>query len=285
MVDEYEEFRKYIGRKTVTEDVVSAAQVQKMMATLNRDDAPPAPGDPVPPGWQGIFFPRFPLSRELGPDGMAPDLADGPGDPLPLRMYAGNDMRFYQPLRIGETIRKETALASVTPKVGRSGKLVFVTQRMQIFGAEGLAMEDDVNLVYRDEDKSARAAPPPGQPGPTDATWKREVTVDSVMLFRFSAATFNPHRIHYDHPYATGVEGYPDLLVHGPFTATWLLELVRDNHPDATMTSFEMRAKAPLYANQPITLLGEPSADGKSCELWAVAHDGILAMQATASFV
>ena len=199
-------------------------------------------------------------------------------------MYAGNDMRFHKPLRIGETARRETALKSLTPKEGRSGKLVFVTHGVRIFGEDGLAMEDDTNLVYREEDKEGRAAPPPGQPGPTDGTWKRVVTVDQVMLFRYSATTFNPHRIHYDHPYTTGVEGYPDLLVHGPFTATLLLELARDNNPGATMTAFEMRAKAPLFANQPITLLGEPAADGKSAELSAVSHDGILAMQASASF-
>ncbi len=284
MPDEYEEFRKHIGRKTVAHDVISVAQVQKLMATLNRDDPAPKLGDPVPNGWQHIFFAKYPPSNDLGPDGMAPEVEGGPGDPLPQRMYAGNDMRFFKPLRIGETARRETSLASLTPKEGRSGKLVFVTHRVEVYGEDGLVMEDDTNLVYREEDKEGRAAPPPGKPGPEDATWKREITVNPVMLFRFSATTFNPHRIHYDYPYTTGVEGYPGLLVHGPFTAIWLMELARENNPGATMTGFEMRAKAPLFANQPITLLGEPSGDGKACELWAVSHEGILAMEASASF-
>jgi len=106
------------------------------------------------------------------------------------------------------------------------------------------------------------------------------------MLFRFSAVTWNPHRIHYDRDYVTGVEKYPDLIVHGPFTAVLLLELVREHMGEKAiqMSGFSMRAKAPLYANRKLTLLGEPAADGKSCKLWAADENGILAMEINATF-
>lgn len=282
MTDAIEEYRKIIGQTTVAEDVISASQVHRLTVTLNRDDPIPAEGDPVPPGWHAIFFPRLNLTQNLGPDGMAADIENGPPSPLPRRMYAGNDMRFHQPFRIGNKVTKELSIASVTPKEGRSGKLVFVTVGVRISGPNGLIMEDDQNLVYREEDTGQ--PPPPGEPGPEEAAWKRTITTDPVMLFRFSACTFNPHRIHYDQPYVTGTENYPALIVHGPFTAIWLKELVRDNAPDATLTSFAMQARAPVYVDQPLTLMGEPADDGKSCQLWAVNSDGVIAMKASAEF-
>ncbi|NQV55162.1 MAG: MaoC family dehydratase N-terminal domain-containing protein [Rhodospirillales bacterium] len=283
MADAIEEYEKFIGLTTTTEDLISASQVQRLAVTLNRDDPMPKIGDAVPPGWQSIFFPRLNKTKNLSRDGMASDMENGPPSPLPRRMYAGNNMRFHQPFRIGDAVTKEMAISSVTPKEGRSGKLVFVTIGVKISGPNGLVMEDDQNLVYREEEE-AGAKPPPGEPGPSDAPWKREVIVDPVMLFRFSACTFNPHRIHYDHPYVTGVENYPGLIVHGPFTAVWLLELARDFAPDKTLATFNMQARAPIYADQPFTLMGEPSADGASCQLWAVNKDGMIAMKASADF-
>lgn len=282
MTDAIEEYKKFIGHTIVTEDVITASQVHRLNVTLNRENPIPAEGDPVPPGWHSIFFPRLNLTRDLSSDGMASEIEDGPPSPLPRRMFAGNNMRFHQPFRIGDHVTKEISIASVTPKEGRSGKLVFVTIGVKITGPSGLVMEDDQNLVYREEDTGQ--APPPGEPGPEDAAWKRTVTVDPVMLFRFSACTFNPHRIHYDHPYVTDVENYPGLIVHGPFTAVWLLELVRDSAPDAEMTAFAMQARAPIYEGQPFTLMGEPAGDGKSCQLWAVNADGVIAMKASAEF-
>lgn len=273
----------FIGHTTVAEDVITAVQARKMSVTLNRDDPELQPGEAIPAGWHSIYFPRFPLSKDLQRDGMLSELPDGPGDPLPRRMYAGNKMTFHKPLRIGEKARKEMELMSVTPKEGRSGKLVFVTYALRVLGEDGIATSDEINMVFREDDTSGRP-PPPGEPGPETASWKRTVTVDPVMLFRFSATTFNPHRIHYDHPYTTGTEGYPKLLVHGPFTAVLILELARENNPDATMTSFAMKARAPLFVDDPITFMGEPTEDGKACELWAVNHEGMLAMQAHVTF-
>ena len=196
-------------------------------------------------------------------------------------------MRFHEPLRVGDHATKESFIKSVTPKEGRSGKLVFVTYGVRILGPRGLVLEDDQNMVFREEERSAgKTALPQGEPARMDAPWQRTITIDALMLFRFSAVTFNAHRIHYDHPYVTQVEKYPDLLVHGPFTAVWLMELVREHWQDKAMrmAGFRMQAKAPLYANRPILLSGEPAADGKSCRLWAADEKGNLAMEIAATF-
>jgi 3-methylfumaryl-CoA hydratase len=276
-----------IGVKAVTEDVISATQMHRLTITLNRRDPIPKIGDPVPWGWHSIFFPRLMPTNKLSKDGMAAEFEDSPDSPLPRRMYAGNDLKFHEPLRIGDAAKKEIFVKSVTPKEGRSGKMIFVTYGINITGPRGLVMEDNQNIVFREEPPAGeKSAPPPGEPAKTDAPWKRTLTVDEVMLFRFSAATWNPHRIHYDRDYVTKVEGYPDLIVHGPFTAVLLLELVREHMGDKAieMSGFSMRAKAPLYANRPMTLLGEPAADGKSCKLWAADDKGVLAMEINATF-
>ena len=278
------ELESIIGVKAVTEDVITASQIQRLNTTINRRDPMPKPGDPVPWGWHSIFFPRPMPSDKLLPDGMASEFEGAPDSPLPRRMYAGNDLRFFEPLRVGDEARKEIFVKSVTPKAGRSGKLIFVTYGVRILGPRGLVLEDDQNIVFRDA--APPGATPPSEAARTGASWKRVVTVNETMLFRFSAVSWNPHRIHYDHPYVTQVEHYPALVVHGPFTAVWLLELLRENWPDKAMrmSGFSMRAKAPLFATRPITFYGEPAADEKSCALWAADDRGALAMEINATF-
>lgn len=278
------EFDEYIGRSMITEDVITATQVQKLNVTLNRSDKVPAVGDPVPPGWHHLFFPSIPTTDELGRDGMVPEIADGPPDPLPIRMFAGSQARFHQPLRIGDEATQERKLVSMTPKEGRSGKLVFAKYTHQISGPNGLCTEDDWDLVFMEEDVTGTRKPPPPMPAPASVDWERTINVNETMLFRYSAVTFNPHRIHYDQPYATDIEGYPGLVVHGPFTATWLLELARDNNAGKTMTTFQQRAKAPLFANQDIRLMGISKDGGGVCDLFAIGPDGNVAMEASATF-
>ena len=277
-----------IGVKAVTEDVITATQIQRLNVTLNRHDPVPKMGDPVPWGWHSIFFPRLIRNDKLSHDGMAPDFEDAPDSPLPRRMYAGNDLKFHEPLRVGDAAKKEIFVKSVTPKEGRSGKLIFVTYGIRIEGPRGLVLEDDQNIVFREEaPANSSAAPPPAlEKASTTAAWKRTVMIDEMALFRFSAVTWNPHRIHYDQPYVTKEEGYPGLIVHGPFTAVLLLELLREHWGDKAqrMSGYQMRAKAPIYASQPIQLLGEPGKDGKSCKLWAVNVEGASAMEINATF-
>ena len=139
--------------------------------------------------------------------------------------------------------------------------------------------------MFLEESKSGARKPPPGQPAPEGTVWEMKINPTNTMLFRFSAATFNPHRIHYDYPYATQAEGYPGLVVHGPLTATWLLELARNNNPGATMTGFEVRAKAPLFAGRPFRIVRRPRGGERACDLWAITPENTIAMEASASFV
>ena len=260
------------------------SQVQRMNATLDRDEPAPRIGDPVPPGWHLIFFPRIPPTQSLSRDGTEPASENGMPDPLPVRMFAKNKCKFSLPLRIGDQVRRITEIASIDAKEGRSGKLVFVTYRYTISTQSGVATEDERELVFLEESKAGPRKPPPGQPAPAGAVWEMTVNPTNTMLFRFSAVTFNPHRIHYDHPYATEAEGYPGLVVHGPLTATWLLELARNNNPGATMTGFEVRAKAPLFAGRPFRIIGRPRSGQRVCDLWAITPENTVAMEASASF-
>ena len=285
MTGSVEEFSKHIGRKTVVEDLITAAQVERLAATLDRGKEGTKPGDPLPPGWQPLFFRHPEPTAALARDAAPVEMDDTPESPLPIRMFAGNVMHFRQPLRIGEVATKERELISVTPKEGRSGKMVFAVYLSRYSGSQGLAIEEEQTMVFREEDTSGGAKKlPAGEPGPTNAAWKRSLTPNEAFLFRYSAVTFNTHRIHYDRTYATEVEGYPDLLVHGPLTATLLLDLARDSNPDQTITSFQFQARAPLFVNRPLSLMGEPDADGKSCQLWAVSSEGTVAMKASAEF-
>ena len=190
-----------IGVKTINEDIVTPSQLQRLSVTLNRRDPMPREGDAVPWGWHSIFFPRLIPSHSLSPDGMAPDFEGAPDSPLPRRMYAGNDLKFYEPMRVGDRLTKEIFIKSVVPKEGRTGKLIFVVYGIRILGPRGLVLEDDQNIVFRDEEPAGgKSASPAEAPARSDAPWKDSITLDSVMLYRFSACSFNPHRIHYDLP-------------------------------------------------------------------------------------
>ena len=173
---------------------------------------------------------------------------------------------------------------NVTQKEGRTGPLVFVLVRHEIKNALGdLAITEEHDIVYRDDPKPGDPKPPP-KAAPTDAAWTRELVPDETLLFRYSALTFNGHRIHYDYRYVTEVEGYSGLVVHGPLIATLLLDLVRRNLPEANVARFEFRALRPVtVTGVPLTVCGKPEADGKTVKLWAKDHEGWLAMEGTAT--
>lgn len=285
MTGSIEEFSAYIGQKTVVEELVTAAPVEKLAATFNRREPAPQLGDPLPPGWQGLFFRRQEYSDELLRDAAPVEMDDMPEPPLPVRMFGGNVMRFLKPLRIGDMARRERQLVKVTPKEGRTGNLVFAEFLSQYIGPQGIAIEEDHTLIFREDTSGgAKRSSPKGEPAPTGTAWEKPVEINEVTLFRYSALTFNSHRIHYDRTYVTEVEAYPDLVVHGPLIAQLLCDFARDNNPGKTMTEFSFQARAPLFVNRPVTLRGEPGDDGKSCSLWAVTGEGTITTQATAEF-
>ena len=269
------------GRQEIATDVITPVPVAGMAATLDRDDPAPRAGDPLPPLWHWLYF--LPLRRqsEIGPDGHPKRGGFMPPVDLPRRMFAGARYTFGPPLRVGDTVTRVSTIADVTAKDGRTGPLVFVQVRHEIASSSGGAMSEVQDIVFRDMPGPGDPAPAK-KPAPANAVWKRTITPDDVFLFRYSALTFNGHRIHYDRRYATGVEGYPGLVVHGPLIASLIIELARANETRA-MTSFSFRAVSPLFDIAPFTVCGAPGADGR-VKLWAQDSDGALAMDAEASF-
>jgi 3-methylfumaryl-CoA hydratase len=220
---------------------------------------------------------------EVGPDGHAKRGGFLPPIALPRRMWAGSQFEFHRPLRIGDAITRRSTIADVTEKSGRTGRLVFVKVRHDVRRRDDAdnALTEFHDIVYREAPKPDDVAPPP-KSAPAAAAWRRHWVPDDVLLFRYSALTFNGHRIHYDRRYVTEVEGYPGLIVHGPLIATLLLDLLRYERPDATVTRYEFRAVRPLFDVHPFDVCGEPQPDGKTVRLWARDHEGYLAMDATA---
>ena len=277
------ELKRAVGTKEINTDVVTAAQANLLRLTFGRPEPELKAGDALPPGWHVIYF-----TPRVGPDGLRADGTPAKGGvtpdmPLPRRMFAGQGFRFHQPLRIGQTVRQETELTDISLKTGATGTLVFTTVVSRISGPDGLAVEDERRIVYREEVKAGEGNQAPRrEPVPDDVPWRRTITPDPIVLFRFSALTFNSHRIHYDHEWATKVEGYPALVVHGPFTQTLLIDFARDHAEGRSIKSFVTQARAPLFDGAPFELRGRPKGSG--AELWAVTPEGTIAMSAQVEF-
>jgi 3-methylfumaryl-CoA hydratase len=273
----------WIGKTETVTDSVTATPYAALSATLDRTPERPPVGTPLPPLWHWLYF--LPLYRqsEVGLDGHAKRGRFLPPVPLPRRMWAGSQFEFSRPPRVGDHITRVSTIAEVTEKPGRTGPLVFVKVRHEIRANDERlpAIVEFHDIVYREAAKPDDAAPPP-KAAPSANPWQRHWVPDDVLLFRYSALTFNGHRIHYDRKYVTGVEGYPGLIVHGPLLATLLLDLLRSERPDAVVRRYEFRAVRPLFDIHPFDVCGEPAADGKSARLWAKDHEGWLAMDATA---
>lgn len=274
--------REWIGKTESQTDHITSVPIAALSATLDRDDPQPREGDNLPPLWHWLYFLPMHRESELGADGHPKRGGFIPPVPLPRRMFAGGRLEFHQPLRAGEEIRRVSRIANVTHKIGRSGPLIFVLARHEISNQEGLAVVEEHDIVYRDHGQPGERAASP-QAAPTDESWRREAFADAVMLFRYSALTFNPHRIHYDLKYCTEVEKYPGLVVHGPLIATLLADLLRRNAPNATVTNFSFRAVRPLFDTAAFSVCGRFDADWKTAKLWAKDVEGWLAMEATAT--
>jgi 3-methylfumaryl-CoA hydratase len=278
------DLRDWIGRTEAAEDVVVPTPVAALAATLDWPVERPAPATPLPPLWHWLYFlPLYPAAM-IGPDGHPVRGGFLPPVPLPRRMFAGSQLQFHEPLRVGDTLSRTSTILDVSEKSGRSGTLVFVRVRHEVArnGAAQPALSEFVDIVYREAAKPGDPAPAP-QATPAGAAWERRIDPDPVLLFRYSALTFNGHRIHYDRRYVTEVEGYPGLIVHGPLIATLLLDLLRRELPDADVAGFEFRAVRPLFDLSPFFVCGAPQADGRTVRLWARDHEGWLTMSATAT--
>ena len=273
--------QEWVGKTESASDQVTPTPIAALSATLDIEAPHPAAGDAVAPLWHWLYFLETHRQSELSPDGHAKRGGFLPPVPLPRRMWAGGRFEFHRPLRVGETVTRISRIADVQEKKGRSGTLIFVVVRHEIGNTEGIALTEEQDLVYRAHAKPGDPASAP-QTAPAGALWERVVQPDDVLLFRYSALTFNGHRIHYDRRYATETEGYPGLVVHGPLIATLLLDLLRRHMPEADVARFEFRAVSPLFDTSSFTLCGKLESDGKTISLWATDATGGLAMTANA---
>lgn len=272
-------YQDWIGRSEEMVDVITASPAQRMAATLNRADVF-TEGTPLPPAWHWLYFLPVVRMDHTGADGHAQRGGFLPPVTLPRRMWAGGRLAFHRPLRVGERALRKSTVADVTIRQGNSGQLVFVLVRHEIIGDDGLALLEEQDIVYR-ELSSGQAGQPTPQSAPAEPQFSREIAPDPVLLFRYSALTFNSHRIHYDRTYCTDVEGYPGLVVHGNLTATLLLDVLQAHAPDRRVTAFSFRAVAPLYDTAPFRVEGR--IDGSEAKLWALNAAGELAMQGSAT--
>lgn len=277
-----EVLNQWIGQYKEKKDHIDARPANFLSATLNQDRREYVEGDILPPGWHWLYFLEAPEMSQLGYDGHAALGDFMPPVALPKRMWAGSRIKFHSPLLIGETIIKTSVIKSIIRKSGSTGELCFVTVNHRLFSRSTLKLEEDQDIVYRGNTPS-NAPEKPSLPAPEDADHSIIIQPTSTLLFRYSALTFNGHRIHYDLDFCQRVEGYPALVVHAPLTATLMLELVQSCYRDIThnqhFTEFNLKAVSPLFNDAPFSIhLKELEG---YCKIWASNVDGNTAMSAT----
>lgn len=269
--------REWIGRQEYADDEVTLSAVRRLAALLDRSSEDYRPGVPIPGSWYvTLFAPTVPQS-DLGADGHPRKGQFLPPVPFPRRMFAGRRVWFHGPLRIGDAVRRVSRIESITPKRGRSGEMCFVTLRHEISAPLGLAVVEEQDIVYReaspaDGAKRESAVAPQGD----SPDWSRELIPDTAMVFRYSAITFNAHRIHYDAAYTREREGYPDLIVNGGLTTLLLWEFAAEKSGRAIKASSSRNVK-PLFVGRPLILCGRSMAENK-VRMWALDADGELAV-------
>ena len=271
--------QEWVGRTETNSDTLHASHARRVAALLDLATAP-GEGDPLPPLWHWFYFAPTTAQSCLGRDGHPERTGFMPPISLPRRMWAAGRLVFQRPLRVGDTVTRESVIASITEKTGRKGALVFLSLKHRLFDKAGLAIEEQQDIVYLDHSKTRQPAPASDGRAP-GADWRDPFDPDPVKLFRYSALTFNAHRIHYDLPYATQEEGYPGLVVQGPLTATLLMDRYL-KHCGKDPRSFSFRGRAPLFSGGEVSLCGR-GRDDCAHDLWAEGPGGYTAMAASVS--
>jgi 3-methylfumaryl-CoA hydratase len=279
MTPDAEELKAWKGRSETVADIVTPAPVRMLRATL--DMPPDDDAAELPPLWHWLYFLPSARQSELGPDGHPRRGGFLPPVPLPRRMWAGGQLEFFSPLRVGDEIRRVSTIDDVKFKTGRTGELCFVRVRHEIGSPRGLALREFHDIVYRPEPVPG-AAEPAYEAAPPSVLARR-VVPDDTLLFRYSALTFNGHRIHYDRRYVTQVEGYPGLVVHGPLMATLLAGLAGRRFVGREASAFSFRALKPVFDLHPFEACGHPDGPD-AAELWIRDHQGHKAMAARMEF-
>jgi 3-methylfumaryl-CoA hydratase len=285
MTGDLESLKEWIGRSETVTERAGPARMQGLAALLDKPGIP-AEGDAMNPMGHWCYFTPRVRQSEIGPDGHPARGGFMPPVPLPRRMFGGFRTTYHRPLILGEMMRREARIADIQIKQGSSGTLVICTVRHTFHGECGLAIEEDHDYIYRGnppaDAKSGSGGTSRTAAAPEKPQWSKQVVPDPLMLFRYSAVTFNGHRIHYDRTYATETEGYPALVVHGPLIATLLAELALENNPGRTFRRFDFQASAPLFDDAPFTVAGKPTDDG--CSLWSLTPAGSCSSRASVMF-
>ena len=276
-----EHLRQWIGRATEASDIVTAQLVKGLRATLFHEIGEPKPGDAAPftTHWC-LAQPVFPMSQ-LGPDGHPTRGGFLPPVPLPRRMWAGGELQFLDTLRVGDEATRSSRISDVTVKTGSTGTLCFVSVDHVVSTPRGAAIRERQDIVYRDVSSAPQPAPKPAAAPPV-AQHRESHMADPVLLFRYSALTFNGHRIHYDRDYVTKVEGYPGLIFHGPLQATFIVELAAKLRGGKPPKKFSYRGLQPLFEGSEFSINANTTDNGM--ELWTANSTGQPTMKGTATW-
>ncbi|MBP1327299.1 3-methylfumaryl-CoA hydratase [Leucobacter exalbidus] len=288
------DFSDWVENTETLSDVASSSASVKLAAILNHPRSlEEAHSNALFPLGHWLQFTPSSVQDELGADGHPKLGGFMPPLPLPRRMWAGSSIDFHRPICVGQQLSRITTIESITPKNGSSGALCFVVLRHDVAADQTLALTERQTIVYREAvpvaaNPQATSRPPrEDTPAPEGWDWVETKRPDTITLFRYSALTFNSHRIHYDLPYATEVEGYPGLVVHGPLMATYIMDSFVKHHPEAVITSFTFQARSPIFVGEQLHVVGrveDTSSDASSEQLSVVAPGGGVAVTAHITF-
>lgn len=281
MTDTAGKFDAWLGKTESRTEVIGPDPLRGFAALLDRPETPAAAGSPLPPLWHWLHFLEMTPQSEIAHDGHAKKGGFLPPIELPRRMWAGSRFRFHHPLHIGESVTRRSRIDGIDFKQGRSGQLAFIEVGHEYESPAGLAFSEWHDIVYR-EVRSADAAAPASKPAPANPDFEREYRADAIVLFRYSALTFNAHRIHYDRDYVREVEGYPGLLVHGPLLATMLIDELLRRFPGRPLLEYSFRVLHPVFDTETFSLCGRaPDASGQT-GIWIANEAGALCLQGKA---
>jgi 3-methylfumaryl-CoA hydratase len=275
----------WIGKTETSTEKICISKISALAATIENKNYIPSIKDALPPLWHWIFFVPAAPQSQIGLDGHVKRGGFLPPVPLPRRMWAGGKLEFHRQIMCGSNISRNSRIADITHKNGRQGDLIFVKVIHNISDENGVAISEEQSIVYKGETGRKNSLIHKVALSVNNMDWVHDVYPDPVFLFRYSALTFNGHRIHYDRPYATEIEGYPGLVVHGPLIATMLAGLVRVNLPNCIITNFEFRSISPLFDGAKFRLLGKLDERRMEVKLWACNEDGFVAMEAMARII
>jgi 3-methylfumaryl-CoA hydratase len=277
-VEETPMLEEWIGRAREVADEMTAPAARRLAAMLDRDPPALSPGSEVPPHWMAVLFDDAQPQSKLGPDGHPAKGEFLPPVPLPRRMLAGRRIAFRAPLRIGDALVRHSEIAAITPKEGRTGRLVFVTVRHTVTGRDGVVATEEQDIAYREAASGSGGSKPEAPAALPEAAWREPFVTDPVLLFRYSALSFNGHRIHYDADYTRDAEGYPGLVVNGGLSTLMLLEAAL-RHAEGRLAAADIRTLRPLTCGRPATLAGAaPDAEGNLL-LWVEDDTGAMALR------